>query len=160
MEGSIEKARDAEEAPKGLVPGFDSSMKKIKEFLAAKALSLSIFMIGFFAWVFQSYGLPAAQSIWKEMLLPRIHNFIIEEAKTPEFHDLMVKTINNYLSGELLTTEKPNEAGIRLRKLAQGSDRIDAISSSLFGGVDSVYTISNEYNLEQLKDTTNNVLTI
>lgn len=160
MDGPIDKPKDGDGAPQSLVSSFDSSIKKIREFLAAKVLSLSIFVVGLLVWAFQSYGLPATQSIWKEMLLPRIHNFIVEEAKTPEFHDLMVKTINNYLSGDLPTTEKPNDAGIRLRKLAQGSDRIDAISTSLFGGVDSVYTISNEYNLEQLKDITKNVLTI
>jgi hypothetical protein len=96
------------------------------------------------------------------MIRPRVDNFLMDGIeRNPRVHDFMVTEINNYLSGRISSKqEKPNEVGAKLKGLVDSSDRIEKISNSLFGGVDSVYTIATEYSLAQIKDQTNTTISI
>jgi hypothetical protein len=136
-------------------PSNDNWITKIDSAGLAKSLSIGALLLSFSGWLIHSYGIPAMSSLWEEMIRPRVDNLIMDEIlRNPRIHDFMVAEINSYLMGKISSTQKPNEVGAKLKGLVDSSDRIETISNSLFGGVDSVYTIATEYGLEQVKDST------
>jgi hypothetical protein len=143
-------------------PSNDNWLMNFNLFGFAKSLSLGAASLTVAGWLIHSYGAPAAASVWSEMIHPRINNFIVDEVEqSSRINDFMVSEINDYLSGNIKTSkEKPNEVGAKLKALTDVSDRIEVISNSLFGSVDSVYPISVEYDLEQIKDKEKNTVRI
>jgi hypothetical protein len=142
---------DSERPP---APSSDNWMAKFNLFSLAKSVGVGAVLLSGTGWLLHSYGAPAAISVWNEMIHPRINDFIVAEVEnSPRINDFLVAEINDYLSGSIKTTkEKPSAVGSKLTALADVSDRVNLISNSLFGNVDSVYPISVEYDLEQIKE--------
>jgi hypothetical protein len=155
-------AAHPEPPPAGTLHRSDNWVQKISELGFAKSFGIGAVVISFIGWLIHSYATPAASSVWHEMIRPRVDNFIVDGIqRSPRIHDFMVTEINGYFSGTIPSLEKkPNDLGTKLKTLANSSETIEAISNSLFGNVDSVYTIAADYYLEQIKDNAANTVAI
>src|ERR1700682_1123265 len=119
---------ESNSAPSTAAQDNDNWIKNFDILGFAKSFSIGALLISFAGWLIHGYGIPAASSIWQEMIRPRVDNFIIDGIqRSPRIHDFMVTEINNYLSGNIPSVEKPNEMGAKLRTLANSSDTIETI---------------------------------
>ena len=147
--------------PPAIAPSNDNTSKKFSFLGLAKSFGIGALLVSFSGWLIHHYAAPAASSVWEEMVRPRVDGFIMDAIqRSPRIHEFVVTEINDYLSGKIPSRERPSEIGSKLKTLVDSTDKIETISNSLFGSVDSVYTVATDYALEQIKDSVKNTVAI